>query len=385
MDFDALLEELDRNGLARTPPVIAGAQGRSVEIAGRRVLLFCSNDYLGLASHRALKEAAAGALERYGAGAGASRLVSGTMELHARLEERIAAFKGAEAAMLFNSGYHANLGLLQALAGRDDEVFCDRLDHASIFDGVVLSRARLRRYPHRDMEALEAALRRSKARRRLIVTDGVFSMDGTIAPLDEIVALAERYDALVIVDDAHATGVIGPGGRGTAELFSVESPRLVEMGTLGKALGSFGAYAAGPRPLVEYLRNRARSYIYTTALPPAQCAASMAAIDLVEKDDGPRKRLAANTALLRGLLAAAGLAPPGDGTPIVPVVTGSNESAVAASRALLEEGFFVQAIRPPTVPQGLARLRITLSALHEASDIERLAAALTGVVERLPS
>lgn len=349
-------------------------------------MLLCSNNYLGLADHPALKRAAVEAVERYGTGSGASRLVSGTMELHAALEERLARFKGTEAALVFNSGYAANSGIIPALAGRGDVVFSDRLNHASIVDGCLLSRARFVRYPHNDMNALERLLAEHRgAGRMLIVTDGVFSMDGDLAPLPALAALKRQYGALLMVDDAHGTGVLGESGRGTAEQFGVTADIDLQMGTLGKALGGFGAYVAASAEVVELLVNRARSFIFSTSLPPAVLAAARAALDLVDSPEGDalRRRLARSAALFRDALQGAGFDTMGSETQIVPALVGEAEPVMAFTRRLLEEGYYVQGIRPPTVPAGTCRLRCTLMATHDESDLERAVAAMTRIGKEL--
>jgi glycine C-acetyltransferase len=349
---------------------------------GREVLLLCSNNYLGLADHPRLKEAAVDAVMRYGTGSGASRLVSGTMDLHEALEQRIATFKGTEAALVFNSGYAANSGIIPALVGRGDVVFSDKLNHASIVDGCLLSRATLVRYPHRDLASLRRLLgKHHSAGRRLIVTDGVFSMDGDLAPLAELAVLKREYGALLMVDDAHGTGVLGPAGRGTAELFGVTDQVDIHMGTLGKGLGSFGAYVAASREIVELLVNRARSFIFSTSLPPAVLAASRAAFDIVDSAEGEarRERLSRSAVSFRAALADAGLDTMGSVTQIIPVSVGDAERTMAFTRLLLEEGIFVQGIRPPTVPAGTCRLRCTLMATHTDDDLSRALAAISRV------
>lgn len=380
------LQQLREQGLYRSLRTVAGSQGSRVVAEGREVVLLCSNNYLGLADHPALKRAAVEAVERYGTGSGASRLVSGTMELHAALEERLARFKGTEAALVFNSGYAANSGIIPALAGRGDVVFSDRLNHASIVDGCLLSRARFVRYPHNDMNALERLLAEHRgAGRMLIVTDGVFSMDGDLAPLPALAALKRQYGALLMVDDAHGTGVLGESGRGTAEQFGVTADIDLQMGTLGKALGGFGAYVAASAEVVELLVNRARSFIFSTSLPPAVLAAARAALDLVDSPEGDalRRRLARSAALFRDALQGAGFDTMGSETQIVPALVGGAEPVMAFTRRLLEEGYYVQGIRPPTVPAGTCRLRCTLMATHDESDLERAVAAMTRIGKEL--
>jgi glycine C-acetyltransferase len=382
-------EELDiirAGGLYRQMRLVKGSQGSRIILDSSEVILLCSNNYLGLADHPLLKEAAIRAVERFGAGSGAARLVSGNMELHEKLEARIALFKGTEAALLFNSGYAANTGIIPAVVGRDDVIFSDRLNHASIVDGALLSRAWLVRYPHNDMTALRQLLERTPAKgRRLIVTDGVFSMDGDLSPLVELATLKKEFGALLMVDDAHGTGVIGATGRGSAELCGCRGDVDIQMGTFGKALGSFGAYVAASREIIDYLINKARSFIFSTSLPPAVLAASIAAIDLVDSPEGVerRRRLAFNAALFREALVGAGFDTMGSETQIVPALVGEAEPVMEFTRQLLAEGFFVQGIRPPTVPAGGCRLRCTLMATHTEDDIQRAVEAITRVGRKL--
>lgn len=378
-DIRRELETLKDQGLYRQLRVVEGEQGSHVVIDGRRLLLLCSNNYLGLANHPALKNAAIQAVARYGTGSGAARLVSGTMELHVALERRIARFKGTDAALLFNSGYAANTGIIPALVGRGDVIFSDRLNHASIVDGALLSRAKLVRYPHNDMATLRRLMEtNSTGGRRLIVTDGVFSMDGDAAPLKELVALKREFNALLMVDDAHGTGVLGAGGRGSAELYGVSGQIDLQMGTLGKALGSFGAYVAASAELIEYLINRARSFIFSTSLPPSTLAASLAAIDLVDSDEGAglRETLAQNSEMFRGTLTAAGFNSFGSMTQIVPLEVGDAGLTMEFTRRLLQQGYFVQGIRPPTVPAGTSRLRCTLMASQTQEELKTASEAI---------
>ncbi|KAF0217747.1 MAG: hypothetical protein FD174_3218 [Geobacteraceae bacterium] len=384
--FGEELESLREEGLFRTMRLLEGSQSSRVVLDGREALLLCSNNYLGLAAHPALKEAAVKAVERYGVGSGAARLVSGNMELHEALERRIAAFKGTEAALVFNSGYGANTGIIPAIAGKGDVIFSDRLNHASIVDGALLSRARLVRYPHNDMAALKRLLTATPVEgRRLIVTDGVFSMDGDLARFTELVALKKEFGALLMVDDAHGTGVLGETGRGSAELCGVTADIDIQMGTLGKALGSFGAYVAASTEIIDYLVNRARSFIFSTSLPPAVLAASIAAIDLVDSPSGRklRERLAKNVRLFTDGLQAAGFDSMGSETQIVPVFVGEAAQTMEFSSTLLDEGIYVQGIRPPTVPAGSCRLRCTVMATHTENDLEQAVAAITRVGKKL--
>jgi glycine C-acetyltransferase len=302
------------------------------------------------------------------------------MVLHEELETCIARFKDTEAALVFNSGYTANTGILPAMAGRGDVIFCDRLNHASIIDGCLLSKAKLVRYPHNDMVSLRRLLAENETRgRRLIVTDGVFSMDGDLARLGQLVELKKEFDALLMVDDAHGSGVLGPTGRGTAEHFAVLPEIDIQMGTLGKALGSFGAYAAASSDIIEYLVNRARSFIFSTSLPPAVLAISIAAIGIVNSREGAalRARLVENTAFFRSALQAAGFDTMGSETQIVPVFAGEPETVMEFSGNLLDNGIFVQGIRPPTVPAGTCRLRCTLMATHSRADVEEAVDKIT--------
>ncbi|MFO7982113.1 MAG: 8-amino-7-oxononanoate synthase [Desulfuromonadales bacterium] len=384
-DLQKQLEDLRAADMLRTLRTIDGAQKPHVTIDGRDYLLLCSNNYLGLADHPRLIEAACRATRDYGTGSGASRLVSGSLRLHERLEECIAAFKGTESALVFNSGYAANTGILQGLCGPGDVIFSDRLNHASIIDGCRLSAARTIVYPHGDAASLEELMVRETPRRRgqwLIVTDGVFSMDGDMAPLPELVRLKERYDARLMVDDAHGTGVFGSAGRGTAEHLDCLEKVDLHMGTLGKALGGFGAFLAADRAVVDILVNRARSFIFSTSLPPGVLGGAEAAIDLVGSAEGRtrRKALHQNRAFFAALLEKAGLDLLGSTTQIVPVLTGEPQPTMAASRGLFEEGIFLQGIRPPTVPAGRCRLRATLMADHRHGDLEKAASAIIRTV-----
>ena len=370
--FERELEQLEKEHLFRRVTVTNRESGAYVTINGKSALLMCSNDYLGLAVHPALKEAAVRAIERYGFGSGASRLVSGTGTLHFELEERIAGFKGTQAALVFNSGYAANTGIIPVLAGEGDLILSDSLNHASIIDGCRLSKAQTLVYRHRDSDQVESMLKKNEhVRKKLIVTDSVFSMDGDVARLPELVLLAEKYDALLMVDDAHATGVLGNTGRGAAEHFGLGNRVHIQMGTFSKALGSFGAYVAGDKGLVDYLLNRSRSFIFSTALPPAVCAASLAALDIVERSPEIRERLWKNQERFVKGLASAGIRTTASETPIVPIVIGDSARALMMSRQLLENGIYATAIRPPTVPQGAARIRTTVMASHSEADIEQ--------------
>ncbi len=379
------LEEIRNRGLLRSTRLVSGRQAARVTCNGHDVLMLCSNNYLGLADHPALAAASMQAVEQYGTSSGASRLVSGTMDLHERLERAVASYKKSETALVFNSGHAANTGIIPALVGKGDVVFSDRLNHASIIDGILLSRARLVRYPHNDFHALARLMDEHAAGRSLIVSDGVFSMDGDIAPLKELVALKRNHGALLMIDDAHGCGVLGERGRGSAELLGVGNEIDIQMGTFGKALGSFGAYAAVSAELRDLLINRARSFIFSTSLPPSVLAASLAAVELVQTEEGDllREQLRANTRFFRDTLAGAGFRIPDGSTQIVPIVIGSAVTTMQFSEALLAEGFFAQGIRPPTVPDGTSRLRFTLMATHTRSDLTAAVARICAVGRRL--
>jgi glycine C-acetyltransferase len=377
------LDAIKERDLFRRLRYLQGAQTPRVQLEGKEVILLSSNNYLGLADHPALREAAIRALERYGCGAGASRSVSGTTELHRELEERIARFKGSEAALILSTGYMANIGLLTTLVGAGDLIMSDELNHASIVDGCRLARAEVWVYRHRAMDHLEALLKRSSHRRRLIVTDGIFSTEGAIAPLPEIRQLADRYGAFVMVDDAHATGVLGREGRGTGEHFAMMGRIEIQMGTLGKALGGFGAYVAGTQDLIDYLINCCRPFIYTTAIPPAVAAMALAALEIVEKEPQRRARLWENTAYFRSGLQNLGFDLGRSETPICPVFIGDNALTMEADRRLMARGVFAQGIRPPSVPAQGARLRTTLMATHSSEDLDYALASFHEVGKEL--
>jgi glycine C-acetyltransferase/8-amino-7-oxononanoate synthase len=385
VDVGERLRGLRDAGLHRRLRLVEGAQGPRVLLDGREVLLLCSNNYLGLADHPAVRRAAADAAMRWGAGAGASRLISGTMTPHRRLEERLAEFKGTGSALVFGSGYLANTGTIAALAERGEVVFSDELNHASIIDGCRLSRAETFVYRHADTEHLAWGLRRATGRASLIVTDGVFSMDGDVAPLAELAELAGRHRCRLMVDEAHATGAIGPGGRGSVAAAGLSGEVDVIVGTLGKALGSYGAYVCASEELVEWLVNTSRPFIFSTALPPPALAAASAALDLLASGPERVTRLRSNARSLREALEAEGLDVGGSGTQILPLRVGEAEAATALSEQALEQGVFAQAIRPPTVPEGTSRLRLAVMATHRESELRRAAAALgTAAGRRAP-
>jgi len=360
-------------------------QGMFISLQGRQLLNFSGNDYLGLSFHPAVCRAAQDAVNAHGVGSGASRLISGDDPLMHQLESELAAWKGFESALLVGSGMLANIGLLQALADRHCTLFSDKLNHASLVDGARLSAAKIQRFAHLDVRQLELLLQAAEGskpatrQRRIIVSDGVFSMDGDCANVAALLELAERYDALLVLDDAHGFGVLGKGGRGlsAAKQFAGHE-RLVEVGTCGKALGSYGAFILGTAEMIEGLRQKLRTMTYSTALPPAVCAASLAALHVLQQGD-LLQQLQANIALFRHLAAEHGLTLMRSETPIQPLLLGGEEAALQAAEALLDLGFFVPAIRPPTVPEGTARLRITLSAAHRGEDIEALVQALKKV------
>ena len=370
-NWDEELAALERQGLKRCLRNVTGAQGRKIILDGKEVLNFCSNNYLGLADDPRLREAAIECIKEEGAGSGASRLICGNMAAHRELEETIARFKGVESCLLFSTGYMANVGIIASVFGRDDMIFCDRLNHASIIDGIILSQAKFKRYPHNDVQALEEMLRSAAGfRRRGIITDSVFSMDGDIAPLAKIVSLAQKYDCLVMIDEAHALGVMGKNGKGLAEYFGVEERIDIQMGTLSKAAGSFGAYCCGSKELIDLLVNKARSFIYTTALPPAVAAASKKAIEIIRDEPALRQKLWANTDYFHKAVVAMGLNILSSVTPIIPIVVGESPVAAEFSKRCLGQGIFVSAIRPPTVPAGTARLRLTVMATHTREDLD---------------
>ena len=374
MEFAALqrdLAELEQQGLLRVCRRIDAIQGGKVLVGGDWKVNLASNNYLGMTEHPKVRREAQEAIARFGTGAGSSRLMGGTFPFHEALEEEIARFKGSEAALVFPAGYMAGIGIVTALVGAGDLVIGDRLNHASLIDACRLSGAAFRLYPHADAGRLEEALqaRRGRYRRALVVTEGLFSLDGDIAPLPQIVESARRHDCWVLLDDAHATGVLGPSGRGTLEHFGITPEGILQMGTLSKALGSAGGFLAAPRVVVEYLKNRARSFIYTTALPAASAAAACAALKVLEEEPLWRRRLLENTRRWISGLREIGVDLLSEMSPIVPIRAGSNHETMRLAEQLLEEGVYAPGIRPPTVPEGSARIRTSLSALHTAEDL----------------
>jgi len=413
--FAEQLDVLNQKGLRRQLNKRLDSDSSSwIIIDGKRVLNLCSNNYLGLANDQRIKEAAINAIKSYGVGAGASRLVSGDAKLHHDLEEKIAKFKKAQKCLVFNSGYTANIGIISALVKRGDIVFCDKLNHASIVDGIILSRAELRRYPHKDIDALRRIIANSTkynpsaevdecyvasggnpgigngiardiatkkkgapdfspggSTKKLIITDSVFSMDGDIAPLRELIDLALEFNCMLMIDEAHATGVLGRNGRGALEFLGLEDQKehVIQMGTLSKAIGGFGAYVCGTKDLIDYLINHSRSLIYSTALPPMVSAANIKALEIIKTEPQRRKDLMKSTYSFKKRLVTLGFDIGQSQTPIIPLITKEPKVAMEFSRRLFEEGVFVQGIRPPTVPQGQARLRIALMATHSSDDL----------------
>ena len=372
MDFlNEQLESLKKYGLYRALKSLRGPQSATTIIDEKRVLQFSSNNYLGLADHPRLKAAAQEAIDSCGSGSGASRLICGNLELNEKLEGKIAKLKKKENALLFSTGYMANIGIISTLMGEEDVVFSDEFNHASIIDGCMMSKAQVRVYPHKDMDALEGLLEESEQfKRRLIVTDGIFSMDGDIVSLPDLVGLAKKYECMLMVDDAHATGVLGANGGGTGEHFSLEDEIDISMGTFGKALGGFGAFVAGSHVLREFLINRARPFIFTTGLPPAVIASGIAALELLEVEPEIRAKLWENVGFFRNGIKELGFDTLNSETQIVPVLVGDASLTMQMGEMLLKEGVFIQGIRPPAVPQSSSRLRITIMATHSRGELE---------------
>jgi 8-amino-7-oxononanoate synthase len=384
MSFDDLEAELnvrETSGLRRRRRILESPQSARVTVDGHEFVAFCSNDYLGLAADLRLIAAACEGARADGVGAGASHLILGHTTAHDRLEGALAQFVQLPRALLFSTGYMANLGIITALVGRHDDVFADKLNHASLNDAALLSRANFKRYAHADLAALERLLAASGARRKLVVTDAVFSMDGDIAPLPQLLTLCERFDAWLLLDDAHGFGVLGATGSGVLEHFKVASPRIIYMATLGKAAGVAGAFAAGESALIEALIQGARTYIYTTATPPMLAHALLVSLEIIARENGRRQRLARLIEQLRAGVAGLRWHLMPSHTAIQPLVIGGNSDALRVANALAERGVLVPAIRPPTVPAGTARLRISLSAAHTDEDVSRLIDALHHVAK----
>ncbi len=368
------LESLRQSGLYTHIRTLSSPQGAWLVVDGREVLNFCSNNYLGLANHPRLRQAAVEAIERYGVGPGAVRTIAGTMDLHVTLERRLAEFKGVEAAITFQSGFNANLGAIPALVGKEDVIFSDELNHASIIDGCRLSRATVIRYAHIDPEDLRRKMSAAKEqdyRRALVVTDGVFSMDGDVAPLDRIYQVAQEFGALLMVDDAHGEGVLGRGGRGIVDHFDLHGKVDVEVGTLSKAFGVVGGVVAGRRVIVEWLRQRGRPFLFSSAMTVPDVAACLAAVDLLEESTELVDRLWQNTEYFKREMEALGFDTGQSTTPITPIMLGQAPLAQQFSRRLFEEGVFAMAIGYPTVPKGKARIRVMISAAHSRQDLDR--------------
>ena len=373
------LQDLDTQGLLRQRRILDSAQGAHVKVDGQDYLSFCSNDYLGLAAHPRLIDAACCSAQQNGVGAGASHLILGHHAAHHQLESALADFLDLPQALLFSTGYMANLGVVSALLGRHDVVLADKLNHASLNDAALISRARFLRYHHLDLKHLEQLLQDTPGRRKLVVSDAVFSMDGDLAPVPALVALCERYDADLLLDDAHGFGVLGAQGRGILEHFNVASPRIIYMATLGKAAGVFGAFVAGSEVLIQTLMQRARTYIYTTALPPPLAAALLVSLELFRTEAWRRAQLQSLIAQLKANLKTERWSLLPSDTPIQPLLIGTNVAVMQVAQALREAGVLVPAIRPPTVQKGQARLRISLSAAHTQDDVQRLCDVLNGL------
>ncbi len=381
-DLDKALQDRRAQALYRSRRIVEGPQQPQMRIDGREVVSFCSNDYLGLANHPKVVAAFRQAAETCGVGSGAAHLINGHNRYHHQLEAALAAFVGAPRALLFSTGYMANLGIVQALMTRGDAIYADRLNHASLLDGARLSGARLRRYPHGDVAALTAMLERCSARNRLIMSDGVFSMDGDIAPLPALIRLATATDAWLLIDDAHGFGLLGDDGRGTLSLHrTAPNDKLILMGTLGKAAGVAGAFVAGSENLIEYLIQTARTYIFTTAMPAANAAATLASLELIRNEPERRARLHEHIEYFRRQARQAGVPLLPSDTAIQGIPCGENAAAVQLGQQLWERGYLVTPIRPPTVPPGTARLRLTLSTAHRREQIDGVIAALAEALD----
>jgi len=380
------LDDLQTQGLRQHPRTLEGEQRARARFDGKDVINLASNNYLGLAAHPKLKEAAARAAEEFGAGSGAVRTIAGTMTLHRELERRFAAFKGAEAALMFQSGFTSNAGTVAAILSPEDVIVSDQLNHASIIDGARLSRAEIKVFAHKDAAAADAILAETKreGRRQLLITDGVFSMDGDIAPLPDLVDVADRHGAIMMVDDAHASGVLGPGGKGTVAHFGIDPARVdIQVGTLSKAIGVLGGFIAGPPHLIEWLINRGRPYLFSTSAPPPVAAACIAALDVIEAEPERIERLWENTAFFAEGLRGLGFDTGTSETPITPVIAGEAQTAQDLSRLLFDEGVFTPAIVFPTVPKGQSRVRTIVTAEHSTEDLQEALDAFERVGKRL--
>jgi len=377
MDFiEEGLNYLKQQNLYRQLKTMNSPQASKTIVNGKECILLSSNNYLGLTEHPELKAAAKEAVDLWGTGSGGSRLITGNMRLHEELEETIARFKGTEAAIVFNTGYMANMGTITALMGRKDIIFSDELNHASIIDGCRLSQAKTVIYPHKNINVLEKLIQENNGyRHTFIITDGVFSMDGDLAPLPQLVDLAEQYNAWLMVDDAHATGVMGHRGAGTAEHFGLEGKIPIQIGTLSKAIGSTGGFVAGSYDLIDYLRNKARSFIYSTALSPSVIAAALAGFKVLRKFPQIRENLHLNAQYLRSGLHEIGYTILTDESPVIPILIGDASTTMQMAKQLLDLGVFAPGIRPPTVPQGMSRLRVTVMATHTRGDLDQALAA----------
>lgn len=377
------IEKIKEKGLYRELRYLETAQSPIVKIGEKDVILLGSNNYLGLCDDSRLKKAAMDAINKYGVGSGGSRLTTGSYDLHKALEKKIASFKGAEASLVFNTGYMANIGIITALCDKNSVIFSDRLNHASIIDGCLLSGAKLIRYNHCDMNDLQNKIDKYKGNNNLIVTDGVFSMDGDIAPLPDIVKIAKQNNIMTMVDDAHATGVLGEHGSGTSSYFGLDNQIDVMMGTLSKAVASEGGYVAGKKVLIQYLRNSARSFIYSTALSPSTIAVSLKSLEIIENEEERRANLLHMSNWFQDQLKISDFHVMNTQTPIIPIMIGDNDTAVTFSKCLLEEGVYIPAIRPPSVPVGTSRLRVSLMATHSRQDLEEALTKIRLIGKRL--
>jgi 8-amino-7-oxononanoate synthase len=377
------LNKIKESGLYRELKYIETAQSPRVKINGKNFILLGSNNYLGLCNDKRLKKAAIDAINKYGVGSGGSRLTTGSYDIHKQLEEKIAAFKNTEASIVFNTGYMANVGIISSICNKDWVIFSDKLNHASIVDGCLLSRAKLIRYKHCDMNDLSYKVNKFKGINNLIVTDGVFSMDGDIAPLEDIVKIARRQNIMTMVDDAHAAGVLGENGSGTASYFNVDGKIDIMMGTLSKSAASEGGYAAGKRNLIDYLKNSARSFIYSTSISPSAIAVSIKALEIIENDTVRRLQLLDLSNWLKIKLKTMGFDIPNTKTPIIPIIVGAEDKTVEFSKRLLQECIYIPAIRPPSVPKGTSRLRISLMATHSKEDLNEVLIKLESIGKEL--